>query len=197
MASTWPLSTATSCHRGDARRSQRCPWGLEPLLITFSTQQSLWRTRQVSVAAQGLSLWHWKRTVRQARWAVHFVKLEWIYRMCLWNNTQGGSNICSCTMRRPCLSLLCKKWGCLGSCRLLRKLEQNGFFFFCISILLVLLVTGSAGSWVQGLDLNWTGRLLVCLRAHVVIERRWLWFPYNGTFSLIPETGVLLMKDCM
>lgn len=48
MASTWPLSTATSCHRGDARRSQRCPWGLEPLLITFSTQQSLWRTRQVA-----------------------------------------------------------------------------------------------------------------------------------------------------
>lgn len=58
MASTWLLSTATSCHRRDAQRSQRCPWGLEPPLIISSTQQSLWRmgTGVVSVAVRSLSL---------------------------------------------------------------------------------------------------------------------------------------------
>lgn len=121
MASTWPLSTATSCHRGDAQRSQRCPWGLEPLLIISSTQQNLWRmgAGAVSVAVWGLPWWCWERAVRHARMQLgvgRCISLSWGGSTGCdfdWNDAQSGSNICS-GMRRCCLSLLWRNWSCLA-----------------------------------------------------------------------------------
>lgn len=134
-ASTWPPSTATSCHRGDARRSQRCPWALEPLLIISSTQQSPWRigAEGVSVTVRGLSLWHWERAVRHVSMQLgvgRCISLSWggsTGRDFGWNDAQSGSNICSGIMRRRLIFAVEKlKLLSLGSCRLLRKLEQNG-----------------------------------------------------------------------